>query len=225
MELNAQHLSKAYQLGAQHVQVLRDVSLHLKSGDALGIVGASGSGKSTLLHILGGIDEADSGQLLLEGKNWREFSEREKAKLRNQYFGFVFQFFHLLPELSSLENVMLPAILGGSSQQLASRKAAQLLEEVGLQERAKHRPHQLSGGEKQRVAIARALINQPQLLLADEPTGNLDAETGEKVWRLLRNLSREHGAALIVVSHNRELIAELPQVWELKNGMLGSLVA
>lgn len=225
MELSAQHLKKNYQLGTQHVQVLRDVSLQLKSGDVVGIVGASGSGKSTLLHLLGGIDEADSGELLIDGKHWSALSEHEKAKWRNQYFGFVFQFFHLLPELSALENVMLPAILGGASQQHAAEQAMQLLHEVGLQDRAKHRPHQLSGGEKQRVAIGRALINRPQLLLADEPTGNLDAETGEKVWRLLRNLSQQHGAALVVVSHNRELIAELPQVWELKNGMLCSFVA
>ena len=223
MELSAQHLRKNYQLGTQQVQVLRDVSLQLKSGDVVGIVGASGSGKSTLLHLLGGIDEVDSGELLIDGKCWRTLSEREKAKWRNQYFGFVFQFFHLLPELSSLENVMLPAILGGAAQQSAAQQAMQLLHEVGLQDRAKHRPHQLSGGEKQRVAIARALINRPQLLLADEPTGNLDAETGEKVWRLLRDLSQQHGAALVVVSHNRELIAALPQVWELKNGMLCSL--
>ena len=220
MLFQAQHLAKTFQLGGQTLQVLKDVSLQVNAGDQVGIVGASGSGKSTLLHLFGGIDTPDQGEILLESKPWRSLSAKEQAQRRNQYFGFVFQFFHLLPELNARENIMLPAIVGGITQREAAKKAAQLLDEVGLAERAEHRPHQLSGGEKQRVALARALINRPKLLLADEPTGNLDEETAQKVWRLLQALSKEHGAALIVVSHNRELLAELTQVWELQHGTL-----
>ena len=214
------HIKKTYHVGSHELVPLKDVNLSVSSGDAVGLFGSSGSGKSTLLHLIGGLDYADSGELSLLGKKVADYSDNELATLRNRSIGFVFQFFHLLTEFNALENVMLPVLISGASKEEATKKARGALDLVQLSHRLDHSPSQLSGGERQRLAIARAIVMKPQLLLADEPTGNLDTKTGFEVWECIMNIQRELGLSLIVASHNQELLAALPKKIEIKDGIL-----
>ncbi len=223
--LRARGLARTYPSGAGPVHALRGVDLDVASGDFLAILGVSGSGKSTLLHCLGLIERPDAGELALEGQTTSTANERQLSLWRNTRIGFVFQSFHLVPELSALENVLLPAMIRtsplawpGASGPARSRAEA-LLERMGLSQRAGHRPPQLSGGERQRVALARALIHQPALLLADEPTGNLDTESGEGIIRLLEGMARE-GTAVVVVTHNEALGRRARRAVRMKDGLL-----
>ncbi len=209
------HVEKTYGT----VEVLADVSLQLAGGEAVAITGPSGSGKSTLLNILGALDLPTRGEVRFNGTNLSQLREVELATLRNRQIGFIFQLHHLLPQCTVLENVLIPTLTGKSTDADRSR-AAQLLERVGLQHRLTHRPGQLSGGECQRVAVARALINQPKLLLADEPTGSLDHANATALSQLLVELNREKGVALVVVTHSLELAKQLPRVLELRGGVL-----
>jgi len=209
------HVEKTYGT----VEVLADVSLQLAGGEAVAITGPSGSGKSTLLNILGALDLPTRGEVRFNGTNLSQLREVELATLRNRQIGFIFQLHHLLPQCTVLENVLIPTLTGKSTDADRSR-AARLLERVGLQHRLTHRPGQLSGGECQRVAVARALINQPKLLLADEPTGSLDHANATALSQLLVELNREKGVALVVVTHSLELAKQLPRVLELRGGVL-----
>lgn len=204
----------------RRLQVLDQVSLSINKGDMIAIIGASGSGKSTLLHCLGGLDTPDSGEIYVAGENVVTMTANEKAKWRNQSIGFVYQFHHLLAEFTALENVAMPLLIGGVSKAKATAHATNLLGRVGLSARATHLPSQLSGGERQRVAIARALANQPKLVLADEPTGNLDEETATLIYELMLELNQELGTAFIVVTHDHALAAKLPRQLTMQQGKL-----
>jgi lipoprotein-releasing system ATP-binding protein len=223
MLLEAHNLQKRYDGGATAVDVLTGVDFQMGEGELIGIYGASGSGKSTLLHILGGLDQPTDGVVEFEGKHLKKMSESELAHFRNQSIGFVFQFYHLLPEFSALENVMIPCLIGGMRKKEATRKALKAIEEVALTHRASHRPSEMSGGEQQRVALARAAVMQPKLILADEPTGNLDRQTGERVFDYLLELNRSDGIAMLIVSHNQELLNQLPRKLLLRDGKLHDL--
>jgi len=222
--LSAEDLYKTYRKHANSVEVLRGLDLDVHEGEFLSVIGASGSGKSTMLHLLGTLDKPDAGRILLEGRRIDNLSASERDRLRNQTFGFIFQFYHLLPELNTLENVLLPkmiqhSVLGWLGKRWGlRRRAAEILERVGLGHRHKHRPKELSGGEMQRAAIARALINQPRILLADEPTGNLDADTGRHILQLLRDLNRQEGLTIVMVTHNLELARETDRIVKLVQG-------
>ncbi|OAI48050.1 ATP-binding protein [Planctomycetaceae bacterium SCGC AG-212-F19] len=224
MLLTAVNLHKTYRKHAIAVPVLRGLDLDLAPGEFLSIVGASGSGKSTLLHLLGTLDRPDEGRVALEGRRIDNLPSEQRDRLRNETFGFIFQFYHLLPELSTLENVMMPQMIGQSvlgwlaNRRQMRRHASELLERVGLGHRLRHKPRELSGGEMQRAAIARALVNRPRILLADEPTGNLDAATGGDIIHLLRDLNRQEGLTIIMVTHNLELVAETDRVVRLAQG-------
>lgn len=213
-------LSKNYHEGAASHQVLDSVNLKVPQGEFLVLLGASGSGKSTLLNLLSGIDKADSGAIWINGKNLPELDENQRTLFRREHIGFIFQFFNLLPTLSALENVSLPLELAGIQQQLAEAKASELLESVGLADRGESLPDQLSGGEQQRVAIARALVHDPLLVLADEPTGNLDEETGVQVMDLLESLTRSRGKNLIMATHSLENAKRADRVFQLSDGQL-----
>jgi len=189
--LVASDISKRYSQGDLSVDVLKSLSLTINRGDRIGIVGSSGSGKSTLLHLLGGLDKPSSGQVVLAGQNLANLSQKKRGQVRNQYLGFVYQFHHLLPEFSALENVSMPLLIRNESVKLANEKAAALLDRVGLGSRLRHKPAELSGGERQRAAIARALVADPYVVLADEPTGNLDEGTADKVYELMLELNQE----------------------------------
>ena len=212
-------LQKWYRMGSQTLEVLRGVSLQVAAGDLAVIVGPSGAGKSTLLHLLGGLDRPSGGEVLFEGKPLSGMGEREVSLLRNRSFGFVFQFYHLVPELTALENVMLPAWIGRSREDVAAR-ARELLGHVGLDRRADHLPAELSGGEQQRVAIARALMNRPRAVFCDEPTGNLDSATGEGILKLLLHLNKEQGTTLVVVTHEPAITKVAGKGFSLKDGQL-----
>ena len=214
------NLSKTFVKDGNKIEVLRDLNLEIKKGDSLAVVGVSGAGKSTLIHILGTLDHPTSGTLSIAGKNVFEWSEKKIAAFRNSTIGFVFQFNNLLPEFSALENAMMPALISGMSKQLAIRQASQLLDEVGLEHRLKHKPGELSGGEQQRVAIARALVMEPEILLADEPTGNLDTETGKKIEDILVNLNATKKITLIVVTHNKLLADRMSGRIGLRDGKI-----
>jgi lipoprotein-releasing system ATP-binding protein len=222
--LQAVDLHKTYRKNAIEIPVLAGLSVEVSAGEFLSIVGHSGSGKSTLLHLLGTLDKPDQGQILLDGKRIDNQPSRERDKLRNATFGYIFQFYHLLPELTTLENVLLPQMIahsfwGWRRHRVAMRlRATELLERVHLGHRLRHRPCELSGGEMQRAAIARALMSRPRILLADEPTGNLDAESGEEVIRLLRDLNRQNGLTIIMVTHNRDLVTATDRVVRLVGG-------
>jgi lipoprotein-releasing system ATP-binding protein len=222
--LKGVQLYKTYRKDAVKVRVLEGLDLEVEQGEFLSIVGASGSGKSTLLHVLGTIDAPDRGRVELDGERIDDLPSERRDLLRNQTFGFIFQFYHLLPELSTLENVMVPQMIAHSifswvrHRHSIRRRAVELLEQVGLSHRLKHKPRELSGGEMQRAAIARALINQPQILLADEPTGNLDAATGAEVIALLRDLNRRRGQTIIMVTHNLDIVGESDRVVRLVSG-------
>jgi len=219
--LTARQISKSYTDGANVTPVLHQVSLDVKAGDMLAIVGSSGSGKSTLLHILGTLDQPDSGELTLLGKAVAKLSANAKAKLRNEKLGFIYQFHHLLMDFTALENVAMPLLIRGESNATAEQKAAAMLTRVGLAHRISHRPAELSGGERQRVAIARALVGEPALVLADEPTGNLDHQTAESIYKLLRELNRELKTSFIVVTHDLTLAKKLDQQYWMLDGHLG----
>jgi putative ABC transport system ATP-binding protein len=218
--LKIQNLSKSYTEGGQRHSVLRNVSLIINKGELVALLGASGSGKSTLLNLLSGIDSADSGAIWLEGKDLIALSEAERTLFRRQHIGFVFQFFNLLPTLTVAENVTLPLDLAGSAPKVARQRALELLNLVGLAGREDSFPDRLSGGEQQRVAIARALVHDPLLVLADEPTGNLDEETGTQVMDLLESLTRKAGKNLFMVTHNPENAKRADRILHLREGKL-----
>jgi lipoprotein-releasing system ATP-binding protein len=220
MSLRVTHLCKDYPTRAGPLSVLRDVNFELAPGDALAVMGPSGSGKSTLLHLLGTLDQPTSGTIELDGRNPFALPERLLADFRNRHIGFVFQDHYLLPQCSVLENVLIPTLTGHPDRQRVVSWARELLERVGLSARLDHRPAELSGGERQRVAIARALIHKPQLLLADEPTGNLDRRTALNVGQLLLDLHREEQTILVVVTHSSELARMLPVQYEMYEGQL-----
>ena len=218
--LQATQLSKQYGEGEHAVRVLENLDLTLRPAERTAIIGESGVGKSTLLHILGTLDRPTSGHVTLDEQNLSGLPEGELAALRNREIGFIFQLHHLLPDFSALENVMMPGLIAGLSQEKARTRAAEILEQVGLSDRLSHRPGELSGGEQQRVAVARALVLKPRLVLADEPTGNLDPETGEGVLRLLLTLNQALGVAMIIVTHSEKLAAAMDRTLRLKDGKL-----
>lgn len=202
------------------LEVLKGIDLTIEQGEILAIVGPSGAGKSTLLHCIGTLDLPTSGRIVLGGEELTTLSSSRLAALRNRDIGFVFQFHHLLPEFNALENIMLPGLIGGRNRKEMEKRARALLEEVGLERRATHRPGELSGGEQQRIAVARALALGPKLLLADEPTGNLDSATSEAIHDLFFQINREHGTTLIVVTHNTGFADSMPRVVHLKDGLV-----
>lgn len=218
--IRCEHLHKSFFDADQQVHVLQDVNFSLAQGDMMAIVGSSGSGKSTLLHIIGSLDTPSEGEVFLQGQALGKLRGRQRARWRNQHLGFIYQFHHLLAEFNALENVAMPLLIAGTSPREAKQKALQMLEQVGLSHRATHAPAKLSGGERQRVAIARALVNDPALVLADEPTGNLDEHTAESIYALMLELNQRMNTAFIVVTHDQQLAARLPRQATLHNGQL-----
>ena len=218
--LRASGVARCFYEGSTTLEVLRELNLEVRAGERLAIIGASGSGKTTLLQILGGLDRPDAGRVEIDGRDLHALSETERGALRNRTIGFVYQFHHLLAEFSALENVAMPLLVRRLAAPDAARQATALLGRVGLGERLRHRPHQLSGGERQRAAVARALVTAPRLVLADEPTGNLDGRNAEQVFALLLELNRELGTSLVVVTHDTRLAARMDRVLELDNGIL-----
>lgn len=213
-------LKKSFYHGSIKIDVLRGVTFSLNPGEKVAIVGASGAGKSTLLHIIGTLDHATGGKVAIQNRDISNLSESELSRIRNELIGFVFQFHHLLPELTALENVMLPGMIKGEGRENLNEHAKSLLSSVGLSQRLEHKPGELSGGEQQRVAIARSLIMNPKLLLCDEITGNLDQETGWKVFELLQKIATEHGASIVFVTHDSELAGEFSRRYKLSDGFL-----
>ncbi len=218
--LKTENLCKTYKDGKINLEVLKGIDLEVRKGEALCIIGPSGAGKSTLLHILGGLDEPSKGKVSFEGKELYHILEKERAKIRNKKIGFLFQFYHLLPEFNALENVILPALIDGISFSQIKEKAKRLLRVVGLQMRMNHKPAQLSGGEQQRLAIARALINNPDIIFCDEPTGNLDSQCGEQIVNLLRNLNCEQDKTLVIVSHEAKIAKMANRIIHIQDGRL-----
>jgi lipoprotein-releasing system ATP-binding protein len=218
--LKIQGLYKSFQSGTEKLRILIDLSLRLKEGEMLAVTGASGSGKSTFLHLVGGMDRADAGEIILAGQRVTRLEGQQLAQFRNSKIGFIFQFHHLLPEFSALENVMFPLLLRRIPFAEARTRAHALLDEVGLADRSHHKPGQLSGGEQQRVAVARALVGKPSLLLGDEPTGNLDEHTAESIYELLLDIQRRHHLTSIIVTHNPKLAALCSLEKRLEEGKL-----
>ena len=218
--LSLRDIKRTFVQGDRRLEVLKGITLDLKPGEIVALVGQSGSGKSTLLHIAGLLERPDEGDIVVDGKSAGTAGDRERTVMRRQFLGFVYQYHHLLPEFSAIENVMLPQMLNGKSRAEARRRATELLGMVQLKERADHRPGRLSGGEQQRVAIARAVANAPRVLLADEPTGNLDSSTADAVFRQLLGLVRETGMTALVATHNPELASRMDRTVTLKDGVL-----
>ncbi len=217
--LNCSKVTKSYQEGEWKTQVLKGVSFTIERGELVSIVGASGSGKSTLLHILGALDTLTSGEIEFDGKSLVNMRSNEQAKLRNQHIGFIYQFHHLLADFTALENVAMPLMIAGMPKQTAQQKAREMLDAVSMAHRAEHRPSELSGGERQRVAIARALVNNPELVLADEPTGNLDHQTALDIYELMRTLNKQFQIAFLVVTHDRELAMKMDRQLSMLDGL------
>jgi len=218
--IECKQLGKSYQDGKNQVEVLKGVNLSVTQGEMLAIVGSSGSGKSTLLHILGTLDKASSGSVKIKGEEVVALSRNNQAEFRNQYLGFIYQFHHLLMEFTALENVAMPLLIKGVNKQQAKVTATDMLDKVGLAHRADHKPSELSGGERQRVAIARALVTKPALVLADEPTGNLDKHNAMKIYELLSQLNKELQTSFVVVTHDLDLAAKLGRSVQLDDGVL-----
>ena len=218
--LSCQNITKFYQEGTQQTEVLKQVSFSMQPGELVAIVGSSGSGKSTLLHTLGGLDQPSSGEVFIKGQSLQQMTPNALAKLRNQYLGFVYQFHHLMADFTALENVMMPMLIGQQNKTEAQDRAEQILSAVGLQHRISHRPSALSGGERQRVAIARALVNNPALVLADEPTGNLDHKTTESIFELIQQLNQEKQIAFLLVTHDLNLAEKLNRRLIMQDGVL-----
>jgi ABC-type lipoprotein export system ATPase subunit len=218
--LSIRALTKSYTLGRRTLDVLRGVSLDVRRGEFLALRGASGAGKSTLLHLIGGLDSPNAGEIYFAGQNVAAYSERKLTDFRNHRVGFVFQSYHLLPELDALENVCLPARVARLPAARAEARGRELLDRVGLGDRWEHKPFELSGGEQQRVAIARALVNEPELVLADEPTGNLDSRTGGEIIELLKKLHAEKQTTLIIATHDAKVAAHAQRVFELADGCI-----
>lgn len=218
--IDCRQVTRTYSEGPEKLTIFSDISLQVAAGETVAIVGSSGAGKTTLLNLLGGLDRPSSGQISICGEDIHRLSESGRARFRNQHLGFVYQFHHLLPEFPALENVMMPCALGGMKVNEARQKAERFLAQVGLSERLAHKPGELSGGERQRVAIARALVNEPQCVLMDEPTGNLDEHTGEGVRKLIESLRDELGISFVMVTHDMTMARSLGRVLRLEQGRL-----
>ena len=218
--IEAIKLSKTFSDAGRSIQIFQELDLKIEQGERVAIMGRSGAGKSTLLHLLGGLDLPSSGSVYLAGKEIKKLNEKQRSRLRNRSLGFIYQFHHLLPEFTALENVCMPLLLGNHSRTDANKKASIILERVGLGERLEHKVAQLSGGERQRVAIARALVTQPLCMLGDEPTGNLDAQTAEQVFSMMLDLNKELGTSLVIVTHDQVLARRMDRVLLLNNGKL-----
>jgi lipoprotein-releasing system ATP-binding protein len=221
--IRCEGVSKRFVEGALDVTVLRKVSFSVKTGERLAIVGSSGAGKSTLLHVMGGLEKPSTGEVFVMGKSILRLSEVERSRLRNRKLGFVYQFHHLLPEFTALENVGMPLLIGGMAPKEVKERAADMLSKVGLEKRLRHKPSELSGGERQRAAIARALVTTPVCVLADEPTGNLDRQTASGIYDLMLRLNQDFQTALVLVTHDQNLAAKMDTVLELVDGRVGNV--
>jgi len=219
--LEARTVHKSFRQGPVTLEVLQGINIQVRTGERIAIVGSSGSGKTTLLQILGGLDQPTTGHVLIDGQDIHEQSEQERGALRNRALGFVYQFHHLLPEFTALENVAMPLLVRRMKVSEAKERSRRLLDRVGLGQRLNHRPDQLSGGERQRAAVARALVTEPKIVLADEPTGNLDGTNAESVFALMLELNRELGTSLIVVTHDMRLASRMERIYAIEKGVLG----